>query len=214
MDPSAAFLKRLLGSCCRGQHTVTLPTGCGYKPHTSHHVLSPYLLHIQSCTRSRNCSSSCNPRPVLAGAGNIHTVPPCLAPGWWAAKAWEEIREITLFLFTAFSHHVSGFKLTCIPPIQEAIILCTGFSPCLPSRSGEHYFSEKGTFIPLGFTRSSCSCHNKYISCPTAQYNKQCPGACPRLSTIWCRLLPPLKSVPKGIGRKPTSSLAPLICEQ
>lgn len=39
------------------------------------------LLHIQSCTHSRNCSSSCNPRPVLAEAGNTHTVPLCLAPG-------------------------------------------------------------------------------------------------------------------------------------
>lgn len=142
--------RRLLGSCCRGQHTVTLSSGCGYKPHTSlrDQVLSPYLLHIRSCTHSRNCSSSCNPMPVLVGAGNTHTVPPCLAPGWWAAKAWEEIRKITLFLFTAFPHHVCGFELTCTSLIEEALILCTGFSPCLPSYSGEHYFSEKGTLNP------------------------------------------------------------------
>lgn len=95
-------------------------------PASRDQVLSPYLLHIRSCTHSRNCNSSCNPRPVLAGAGNTHTVPPCLAPGWWAAKAWEEIREITLFLFTAFPHHVWGFELTCTPLIQEALILCTG----------------------------------------------------------------------------------------
>lgn len=144
-------------------------------PASRDQVLSPYLLHIRSCIHSRNCSSSCNPRPVLAGAGNTHTVPPCLAPGWWAAKAWEEIREITLFLFTACPHHAWGFELTCTPPIQEALIYWTVFSPCLLSYSGEHCFSEKSTFIPLSSRRSSCSCHSKYLSCPRAQYNKQCP---------------------------------------
>lgn len=42
--PGLPSSRRLLGSCCRGQHTVTLPAGCGYKPHTSHHGLGPLPL--------------------------------------------------------------------------------------------------------------------------------------------------------------------------
>lgn len=49
------------------------------------------------------------------------------------------------------------------------------------------------------------------LAWPTARCNKQCPRVHPCPNTIRCWLSPPLKSEPKGIGRKPTSSLAPLL---
>lgn len=52
------------------------------------------------------------------------------------------------------------------------------------------------------------------LAWPTPHYNKQCPRACLCPNPIWCWLDSPLKSEPKGTGRKPTSSLALLLSGQ